>query len=225
MSEVKQSATQEIIALLEQALVAKEAPAAPVPDRIRREQDEYDFNPPGYDADEPTDVEPYFPDDEDDEADGATDHEIADAYLDEIEAAYEADLAETDEDLEDLMVPVELPPTPMIVSVLQENMKKALDLVAPFVARPAPLPVLANVLLEAEDSRLTISATDLESSISVWIGARREQPGAISHQCQDHQRLHRHSQPRARRLPHRSLRLDHARPLRRPDRRAARHRC
>ena len=68
----------------------------------------------------------------------------------------------------------------MIVSVLQENMKKALDLVVPIVARPAPLPVLANVLLDAEDSRLKISATDLESSISVWIGARREQPGAIS---------------------------------------------
>ncbi|MCY3866056.1 MAG: hypothetical protein OXG68_11515 [Chloroflexi bacterium] len=68
----------------------------------------------------------------------------------------------------------------MIVSVLQENMKKALDLVVPFLARPAPLPVLANVLLEAEDSRLKISATDLQSSISDWIGARREQPGAIT---------------------------------------------
>ncbi|MCY3866057.1 MAG: hypothetical protein OXG68_11520 [Chloroflexi bacterium] len=107
MSEV-QSTTDEIIALLEQALVAKEAPAAPVPNRIRREQDEYDYAPPGYDPDEPTVDEPYFP--EDDEADGATDHEIVDAYLDEIEAAYEADLAEADEDPEDLMVPVEPPP-------------------------------------------------------------------------------------------------------------------
>ncbi|MCY3864257.1 MAG: hypothetical protein OXG68_02350 [Chloroflexi bacterium] len=177
MTEV-QSTTQEIIALLEQALVANEAspPLSPAEkERIRREQDEYDYDPPGYDPDEPTGDDPYYPDDEDEE--------VVDAYLDEIEAAYEADPdADSDQDVaaEDLMVPVEPPPSPMIVSVLQENLKKALDLVVRYIPSYPPLPVLGNVLLEAEDSRLKISATDLESSISVWIGARREQPGAIT---------------------------------------------
>ena len=78
------------------------------------------------------------------------------------------------------MVPIAPPAKPMIVSVLQENLKKALDLVVPYIAGHPPLPVLANVLLETDDSRVKVSATDLETSISVWIGAKREQPGAIT---------------------------------------------
>ena len=56
MNEVT-SVTDEIIALLEQALVATEAPPPLEPaekERIRREQDEYDYDPPAYDPDEPT---------------------------------------------------------------------------------------------------------------------------------------------------------------------------
>ena len=80
---------------------------------------------------------------------------------------------------------LEPPATPMIVSVLQENLKKALDLVVSYLPSYPPLPVLANVLLEAEDSRLKISATDLETSISIWIGAK---PRAA--------RRHHHPRPR-----------------------------
>ena len=68
----------------------------------------------------------------------------------------------------------------MIVSVLQENLAKSLNIVTKAVDSNPPLPVLANVLLETEDSRLKLSATNLEMSISVWIGARVEQTGSIT---------------------------------------------
>lgn len=68
----------------------------------------------------------------------------------------------------------------MIVSVLQENLARSLSIVTKAVDSNPPLPVLANVLLETEDSRLKISATNLELSISVWIGAKVEQTGSIT---------------------------------------------
>ena len=68
----------------------------------------------------------------------------------------------------------------MIVSVLQENLANSLNIVTKAVDSNPPLPVLANVLLETEDSRLKISATNLEMSISVWIGAKVEQSGSIT---------------------------------------------
>lgn len=68
----------------------------------------------------------------------------------------------------------------MIVSVLQENLAKCLNIVTKAVDSNPPLPVLTNVLLETEDSRLKISATNLEMSISVWIGAKVEQSGSIT---------------------------------------------
>ncbi len=68
----------------------------------------------------------------------------------------------------------------MIVSVLQENLAKSLNIVTRAVDSNPPLPVLANVLLETEDSRLKISATNLELSITAWIGAKVEQAGSIT---------------------------------------------
>lgn len=68
----------------------------------------------------------------------------------------------------------------MIVSVLQENLAKSLNTVTKAVDSNPPLPVLANVLLETEDSRLKVSATNLEMSITVWIGAKVEQAGSIT---------------------------------------------
>ncbi|MCY3866713.1 MAG: DNA polymerase III subunit beta [Chloroflexi bacterium] len=68
----------------------------------------------------------------------------------------------------------------MIVSVLQENLARSLSIVTKAVDSNPPLPVLANVLLETEDSRLKISATNLELSISIWVGAKVEQSGSIT---------------------------------------------
>lgn len=68
----------------------------------------------------------------------------------------------------------------MIVSVLQENLAKSLSVVTKAVDGNPPLPVLANVLLETDDSRLKLSATNLELSITMWIGAKVEQAGSIT---------------------------------------------
>lgn len=68
----------------------------------------------------------------------------------------------------------------MRVSVLQENLVKGLDIVAGAVGSRPTLPVLSNVLLTPVDGRLKLVSTDLELSISVWVGARVEQEGAIT---------------------------------------------
>ncbi len=68
----------------------------------------------------------------------------------------------------------------MIVSVLQENLAKSLGIVTRAIESSPPLPVLSNVLLETEDSRLKLSATNLEVSITAWIGAKVEQAGSIT---------------------------------------------
>ena len=68
----------------------------------------------------------------------------------------------------------------MNISVLQENLNKSLSIVRKAVENRPALPVLSNVLLEAEDSRLKLAATNLELSITCWIGAKVEQSGAIT---------------------------------------------
>ncbi len=70
----------------------------------------------------------------------------------------------------------------MRVSVLQENLAKGLGIVSRAVESRPTLPVLGHVLLATEDSRLRLSAMDmgLGMSITCWIGARVEQPGAIT---------------------------------------------
>ncbi|MFZ4828423.1 MAG: DNA polymerase III subunit beta [Phototrophicaceae bacterium] len=68
----------------------------------------------------------------------------------------------------------------MKVSVLQENLQKALAAASRAVDSRPTLPVLANVLIATEDSRLRISATNLEMSITTWIGAKINEPGSIT---------------------------------------------
>jgi DNA polymerase III subunit beta len=68
----------------------------------------------------------------------------------------------------------------MKISVLQENLQKALASVVRVVDNRPTLPVLANVLLTTEDSRLRISATNLEVSVTTWIGAKIHEPGSIT---------------------------------------------
>lgn len=68
----------------------------------------------------------------------------------------------------------------MRVSVLQDNFASALAIATRAVdARPS-LPILANVLLVAEESRLRIVSTNLEQTIIVWVGAKVEVEGAVT---------------------------------------------
>ena len=68
----------------------------------------------------------------------------------------------------------------MRVSVLQENLYKGLATVSRAMQSRPTLPILANVLLSTDDSRLQLSATNLELGITAWIGAKVEQDGSIT---------------------------------------------
>ena len=154
----EESPSKAFLRMLEAAVAEKEtaaaAPPPPYDDPIRREQDEYDYDPPGYDPDAPSEDDAWEDEDEEEEAEGR---------------------------VETVMAPIKPPARPMIASVLQENLKKALDIVVPYIPGAPPLPVLANVLLETTDGcRLAISATDLETRITAYIGSKVEQDGAIT---------------------------------------------
>ncbi len=68
----------------------------------------------------------------------------------------------------------------MKVSCLQENLAKGLNVVSRAVSTRSMLPVLANVLLETDNGRLKLSATNLEVVVTAWIGAKVEEEGAIT---------------------------------------------
>ena len=68
----------------------------------------------------------------------------------------------------------------MKVEVLQEKLSKALNISSRFIANRAQLPILANVMLEATKTKLTVFATNLEMSSVVSIGAQVSVPGKIT---------------------------------------------
>jgi len=68
----------------------------------------------------------------------------------------------------------------MKVSCLQENLAKGLSIVARAVAARSTLPVLGNILMTTDNSRLRLSATNLEMGITCWIGAKVEEDGATT---------------------------------------------
>lgn len=66
------------------------------------------------------------------------------------------------------------------VQVLQENLQRGLSIVGRAVATRATLPITANVLLKTDGGRLMLAATDLDISISTWVGARVDEEGATT---------------------------------------------
>ena len=68
----------------------------------------------------------------------------------------------------------------MKVSCLQENLAKGLSIVSRAVASRSTLPVLSNILVATDQSRLRLSATNLEMAITCWIGAKVEEEGATT---------------------------------------------
>ena len=68
----------------------------------------------------------------------------------------------------------------MKLSCLQENLSKGLAVVGRAVATRSTLPVTQNVLISTDQSRLKLSATNLEIAITTWIGASIEDEGAIT---------------------------------------------
>ena len=68
----------------------------------------------------------------------------------------------------------------MRISCLQENLTRGLGVVGRAVASRATLPVTQNVLLTTDGGMLRLSATNLEISMTTWIGAMVEEEGSVT---------------------------------------------
>src|SRR3989338_3102203 len=68
----------------------------------------------------------------------------------------------------------------MKVSLLQENLNRAISIVGRTISNRAQLPILSNILMMAEPGRLKLATTNLETGISVWLSAKVEQKGKIT---------------------------------------------
>jgi DNA polymerase III subunit beta len=69
---------------------------------------------------------------------------------------------------------------PMKIICTKENFKKAIYNTERVVARQNTLPILNNILFEAEKGFLRLSATNLEIGVNVKIGAKVEKEGKIT---------------------------------------------
>ncbi len=68
----------------------------------------------------------------------------------------------------------------MNIICLQENFKKALNIVERIIGRNLTLPILNNVLLSIENNKLKISSTNLEIGINCWIPGKIKERGSIT---------------------------------------------
>jgi DNA polymerase III subunit beta len=68
----------------------------------------------------------------------------------------------------------------MKVTCTQEALARGLAIVGRAVAARSPLPITSNVLLQTEEGRLRLSATNLEITLSCWIQAQIDEEGAIT---------------------------------------------
>jgi DNA polymerase III subunit beta len=66
------------------------------------------------------------------------------------------------------------------LSCLQENLNWGLGIVGRAVATRSTLPITNNILLETDQARLKLIATNLEMAVSCWIGAKIEEEGTIT---------------------------------------------
>jgi len=68
----------------------------------------------------------------------------------------------------------------MKVSILQENLDKGLSVVSKIVDNRANLPILANVLIKAEEGSLKLTTTNLNIGINIWLPAKKEKEGSFT---------------------------------------------
>lgn len=68
----------------------------------------------------------------------------------------------------------------MKLQVLQENLAQALNITSRFASSRAQLPVLANVLFNTKKNKLLVSATNLEISVCISVGAKVQKQGEIT---------------------------------------------
>lgn len=68
----------------------------------------------------------------------------------------------------------------MKLQVLQENFAKSINIASRFTSVRAQLPVLSNIHLQAKSNKLYLSATNLENSVSLSVGAKVDKEGEIT---------------------------------------------
>ncbi len=68
----------------------------------------------------------------------------------------------------------------MKLQILQENLQKAVTITSRFASAKAQLPILGNILITTDKSKIFVSSTNLEISASVQVGAKVEEEGEIS---------------------------------------------
>lgn len=68
----------------------------------------------------------------------------------------------------------------MKFTCLQENLAKGLSIVCKAIPTKAALPILSNVYISTQDGRLKLSATNLETAITTYVGASVEEEGSIT---------------------------------------------
>lgn len=68
----------------------------------------------------------------------------------------------------------------MELQVTQENLNKALNIVARVAGGRSTLPILSNVLLKINNNQLSISATNLDIAITQRIGAKVSKEGSLT---------------------------------------------
>jgi DNA polymerase-3 subunit beta len=67
----------------------------------------------------------------------------------------------------------------MKVEILKENLKNGLSVVEKIVGKNLSLPILDNVLIDTEDSFLSLSSTDLETAVKLWILTKIVKKGKV----------------------------------------------
>jgi len=67
----------------------------------------------------------------------------------------------------------------MKVEILKENLKNGLSIVEKIVGKNLSLPILDNVLISTEDNFLSLTSTDLETAIKIWILTKIVKPGKV----------------------------------------------
>ena len=68
----------------------------------------------------------------------------------------------------------------MKASVLKENLKTATNIASRFISAKAQLPILSNFLIKANKNKIQLLATNLETSVSISVGAKVEEEGEIA---------------------------------------------
>ena len=68
----------------------------------------------------------------------------------------------------------------MKLTLKHENFTRGLAMVSKLVKQRASLPVLSNVMLMTDKGRLKLAATDLESAVVTWVGAKIDEEGAVT---------------------------------------------